>query len=89
MKGHLLTLNQEGYKNAEVTPPLPVNYDSMIEMSKILAQGTSHLRVDYYEINGKLYAGELTFFDGGGYAPFYPDEWNQTIGDWIKLPIDK
>ena len=89
MKGNLLILNQEGYKNAEVTPPLPVNFDRMIEMSRNLAQGTSHLRVDYYEINGKLYTGELTFFDGGGFVPFYPNEWNQKTGDWIKLPTDK
>lgn len=89
MNGNLLVLNQKGFRNAEITPLLPANYDKMIELSRRIAVGTSHLRVDYYEINGRLFIGELTFFDGGGFVPFYPDEWNRTAGDWIKIPTDK
>lgn len=89
IKGNLLNLNQEGFNNAETPPPIPVNYDKMIEISRILANGTFHVRVDFYEIEGSLFVGELTFFDGGGFCPFYPEEWNRIIGDWIKLPTDK
>jgi hypothetical protein len=44
------------------------------------------MRVDFYEIDGQLYIGELTLYPGGGFAPFYPDEWDREIGAWLKLP---
>ena len=44
------------------------------------------VRVDWYEINGKLYFGEMTFYPGNGYEEFKPLEWDKKIGDLIKLP---
>jgi hypothetical protein len=39
--------------------------------------------VDFYEINGKVYFGELTFFHCGGFINFTPDSWNKTFSDWM------
>ena len=39
-----------------------------------------------YEVEGKVYFGELTFFPGGGYEEFTPESWDYTLGNWIKLP---
>ena len=89
IKGNLLELNQKGYYNNPITPPLPENLQKMVELSEILAQHTYHLRVDFYEVNGKIYCGELTFFDGAGFCSFIPEKYNRILGDWIKLPIDK
>ena len=86
--GKLLEINQLGYYNNPNTPRLPVNLSKMIEFSKILSQDTYHLRVDFYEVNGKMFVGEMTFFDGGGFCPFTPLKYNKILGDWIKLPID-
>ena len=42
--------------------------------------------MDLYEVNGKIYFGELTFAEESGFAEFRPKRWNYTFGDWIKLP---
>lgn len=86
--GNLMEINQLGYYNNPKTPDLPVNLSKMIEFSRILSKDTYHLRVDFYEIKGKMYVGELTFFDGGGFHPFTPKKYNRILGDWIKLPTD-
>ena len=89
INGNLMKLNQKGYYNNPITPPLPKNMKKMVEFARILAKDTYHLRVDFYELNGKLYVGEMTFFDGGGFDSFVPEEYNKIFGDWLKLPIDK
>lgn len=86
--GNLMEINQLGYCNNPKTPDLPVNLSKMIEFSRILSKDTYHLRVDFYEIKGKMYVGEMTFFDGGGFYPFTPEKYNRILGDWIKLPTD-
>ena len=64
----------------------PKCYDEMIQIAEKLSAGIPHVRVDLYEVNGKVYFGEYTFFDSGGTGDFQPDEWNKTFGDWITLP---
>lgn len=88
LNGNLLEFNQTGYYNNPITPDLPKNLDKMIEIARILASDTIHVRVDFYEVEGKVYVGELTFFDGGGFAGFNPEKYNEILGSWIKLPID-
>lgn len=63
----------------------PRNFDLMINLSRKLSEGFPHLRVDFYELNQKLYVGELTFFQGGGLMPFIPAEWDRNFGNWIDL----
>lgn len=67
----------------------PENLSRIIELSEILAEGIHHLRVDWYEVNGKIYVGELTFFDGGGFSLFYPQKYNEIIGSWIQLESEE
>ena len=56
---------------------------------KILAEKLSHnipfLRCDFYEINKKIYFGELTFFPASGFENFKPAEWNKKLDDMIDL----
>ena len=63
----------------------PIKYDKMLELSKILSQNIPFVRVDWYEINNKIYFGELTFFPGGGYEEFTPEEWDYKLGDLINI----
>ncbi len=63
----------------------PKNYSKMLELSKQLSENMMFLRVDWYEINGKLYFGELTFYPGSGFEEFTPDEWDYKLGNYIIL----
>lgn len=66
--------------------PKPVNYDKMIELAEKLSKNIPFLRVDFYEVDGKIYFGELTFYPGNGMEEFTPEEWDYKLGEWIKLP---
>ena len=39
-----------------------------------------------YDIKGKIYFGEMTFFDASGYLLFEPDEFDYELGECFKLP---
>lgn len=67
----------------------PKELGTMIELAEKLSGGTHFLRVDFFDIGGKIYVGELTFFPGAGLASFYPDCWDKTLGDLLLLPKDK
>lgn len=64
----------------------PENFGEMIEVAKALSDGIPFVRVDMYNINRHILLSELTMFPGGGFGRFYPDEWEQKLGAWIKLP---
>jgi hypothetical protein len=81
---HLPFIN--GHPNASVPPAKPAQMEEMIRLAEVLSQGIPHVRVDFYEVNGKIYFGELTFFHWSGMMPFEPEEWDRTFGDWITLP---
>lgn len=64
----------------------PECYQEMIELAKELSKGFPFLRVDFYQVNGNVYFGELTFFPTSGMGGFSPDEWDRKFGDMITLP---
>lgn len=61
----------------------------MKQIAAKLSAGIPHVRVDLYNIRGKVYFGELTFFHWGGTVPFEPNEWDYKFGDNIHLPKRK
>lgn len=75
-----------GYEHANVRPVKPDCFDEMIAISEKLSKGLPHVRVDLYECNGKIYFGELTFYDGSGFDKIEPIEWDYKIGQMLKLP---
>lgn len=64
----------------------PENYEEMKQVASSLSKGLPHVRVDLYNINGKIYFGELTFFHHSGIVPFHPEEWDNIFGSWLALP---
>jgi hypothetical protein len=60
----------------------------LVELSKVLSKGFPHVRVDFYEVDGRVYFGELTFYHFSGFQPFIPAKWDKVFGDWLKLPIN-
>lgn len=81
---HLNIIN--GHPNAIVIPEKPQCFNLMKELSERLSMGIPHLRVDFYEVDGKVYFGEMTFFHHSGFVPFEPEEWDYKFGEWIELP---
>jgi len=80
---------KNGHPNAEIPPAKPKMFDNMKELAGKLSKGIPQLRVDFYEVNGKVYFGELTFSHWSGMKPFEPVEWDYKFGEWIKLPVEK
>ena len=78
-----------GYDHADVRPEKPENYEKMFELAEALAKDTLELRVDFYDVNGRIYFGELTFFDGSGFDKIFPVEWDERMGSWIDLGLAK
>ena len=63
----------------------PTGFDKMKELAEKLSVGMPHVRVDLYDIDGKVYFGEYTFYHMSGFQPFKPEEWDYTFGSWIDL----
>lgn len=70
---------------SDIMPARPKCFDEMKNICTKLSKGIPHVRIDLYEINGQIKFGEYTFFTNGGYVLFKPDEWEQQMGDWIKI----
>jgi hypothetical protein len=69
----------------------PQSYPKMTELAEKLAANLPFVRIDFYEINGAPYFGEITFYPGSGLEEFTPDSWDTEIGNWVSIPnyIDK
>ncbi len=77
---------EQAHPNAKVPPKKPINFEKMKELASVLSAGIPHVRVDFYEVNGKVYFGEMTFYHVGGFMPFEPEEWDYKLGEWLTLP---
>lgn len=85
----LLNLEFNYPMNAEYDIKKPSNFQKMLEISKKLSLDIPFVRVDFYEVEKKMYFGEITFFPASGFGKFRPEEWNYKLGDMIKLPNEK
>lgn len=66
--------------------PIPTNLNKMKKLSEMLSQGQPFLRVDFYNVDGKIYFGELTFFPYSGFGKFVYEDNDSMLGSWINLP---
>ena len=64
----------------------PVNFETMKGLAEKLAQNLSFVRIDFYDINGKIYFGEITFYPSAGYEKFNPQKYDEIFGSMIELP---
>ena len=65
--------------------PKPATYEEMKRLTAELSKDCPFLRVDFYEIKGRLYIGELTFFPGAGFEKFRPMSKDYELGEWLHL----
>lgn len=73
------------HRKSSVPIPKPIKLKEMIELSEKLAKGINFVRVDFYEIENKIYFGEMTFYPGSGLEPFQPNIWDLNLGKKIIL----
>ncbi len=87
----LMRINPRGAEAPEdFTLPKPKTIDKMFELASELSKGFPYLRVDFYEVNGKIYFGELTFFPSSGFNKNFLPDALVHLGDLIDLSlIDK
>lgn len=71
------------YPPIETAVERPQNLEEMLTFARILSQNIPFVRVDFYEVRGQVYFGEITFFPASGMAKFDSDE---IMGTWIRLP---
>ncbi|WP_372663125.1 ATP-grasp fold amidoligase family protein [Cohnella sp.] len=74
------------YLNSKSIINKPKNFKKMVEFAEKLSKNIPFVRVDFYEINGNLFFGELTFYPGSGYEKFKPESFDYLLGSWIELP---
>ena len=85
-KGELL------YFGEKVCPPdfkrkleIPSNLNEMIALAEKLSEETMFSRVDFYNVNLRIYFGEITFFPASGLGEFTDSEWDKILGSYINL----
>lgn len=77
------------HENAGDIYPRPLNLDHMLEIASILSEDFPYVRVDLYNIEGKIYFGELTFYPWSGYVQFEPDKFDYQLGKMFESAISE
>lgn len=67
----------------------PKSFDKMKEYAEILSKDFKFVRVDFYEVNGKLYLGELTFVPGAGLFKYKERKYDIMVGNMLRLTNNK
>ncbi len=75
------------HENFESDIPKPENFAQMLRIAERLSEDFPEVRVDLYNIKGKIYFGELTFYPWSGYVQFEPDEFDYQLGKQFVLPV--
>ena len=66
----------------------PAEFELMKSLATKLSAGIPFVRVDFFDVDGRVYFGEFTFFDWGGMRPFR-DDWDLKLGSLLVLPDKK
>lgn len=66
---------------------MPENINDMVAIAEKLSKGLPFIRVDLYNVSGRIYFGELTFFPASGFGQFVPRSGDVFLGEALKLPL--
>lgn len=69
--------------------PKPANLDEMLTCAAKLSRGFGFVRLDFYNVNRRVYFGEFTFTPLGGLIKFDPDDWDLKLGAKWDLSLDR
>jgi len=65
----------------------PENFSHMIKLARILSQGFCYIRIDFYELDGKVYVGEFTQHDQSGNSLIIPVEYDLKYGSLLTHKV--
>ena len=65
--------------------PKPASFDRMVEIGSKISKEYKYVRVDFYDVDGKLYFGEITHHHGGGFDLFFPENFDLIYGEKLSL----
>lgn len=83
---HIYQFSKKGHPNAVTSPDQPLHFVEMKQLAERLSKGIPHVRVDFYESGDRVLFGEMTFYSMSGMFSFEPSEWDNRIGEYLKLP---
>ena len=89
MEWNLMPFGKELAHNPNIIVEKPKGFEEMQEIAKKLSAPFSFVRVDLYEVQGKIYFGELTFFPAGGAPDFKPIEFDKIVGDMWDIATNE
>lgn len=73
-------------QNPKYNVRVPEQFEEMVKLSKELSEPFPFVRLDFYEVNNRIYFGEFTFFPGSGNVDITPLSWDKKVGNWLILP---
>lgn len=82
---NLLAVHRPFAKQSAFSMQKPATLEQMLEFAKILSANLPFARIDFYEVSGKLYFGEITLYPASGFLPFVPREWDEKFGDMLNV----
>lgn len=74
-----------GWLESETPIEKPSNFDEMVKMAETLAKDFPFVRVDLYDIKGKIYFSEMTFTPAKGTLIFDDDKADFEQGEWLDI----
>ncbi len=81
----LMPYHRKDYEPITEQLKKPKNYELMVEIAEKLSRGFSHVRVDLYNVDGKIYFGEMTFTNASGLCQFEPEKFDRILGEQWDL----
>lgn len=81
-----LEVKRPDHPSSDIEQPEPKELQKMLLLSEQLSRKYPFMRTDFYEVNGRLYFGEITFYPASGFDRFEPEEWDYKFGEWLSLP---
>ncbi len=74
-----------GWKKTDYPLEKPSNWDQMVKMAEDLAKPFPFVRVDLYDIDGKIYFSEMTFTPAKGTLILDDDQCDFEMGEWLDI----
>lgn len=83
---NMLDVKYADYLTAKVERP--EQFDEMLTIAKKMSKGFPFVRVDFFNVAGRVYLSELTFDSGDGHRKFTPASFDEEMGRLFRINID-
>lgn len=74
--------------HASKLPDKPNNLDLQISIARKLSKGLSFCRIDLYEVENRVYFGEVTLYPRSGFGLFIPIKYDRILGEMLNIQIN-